>query len=1138
MRIQKGLFFVAAAACMLSAWSPREASAQYGCISKVTDGAQKVLLAETKAIAGCAVSFAKGTTSQVMPCAAPFANATVKSAQDKMLADMAASCGTSLPAFGLTSLSTPPTLAFQHSVDLYKDIFGQDVNALTRKDANGLKCQDTIRKAVSSCQDTRVKEIEGCLKAASKAGTLTSVGAIADCLGGIGGNEQPDDKQKIDKACRTAIRDKVIPVCTSLGISVPVAMPGCGATDPVSAGYCVKSRSLCRICTLSNAMYGTVKDCDLADDGNDSNGSCPEPTSCGDAATDGTEQCDDANTANGDGCSSACVVETGWTCTGTSCSPIRGDGLIKGNEQCDDGNTANGDGCSSSGTIEYGFTCSGQPSVCKDACGSGKIRFTEQCDDGNKVGGDGCSATCQIETNALCGGEPSACRFKTCGEGIVDAPEACDDGNKNSGDGCSSSCTVEGSAVCTGMPSVCRIAGCGDSLIDGVETCDDGNLVGGDGCSVTCQKESGWTCGGVPSACATIPADGLVRGGEQCDDGNTRDDDGCSKTFAIETGWYCEPNREPSRCELQYSVVIDSPANGLFTTNSSTTVTGHVTNLTAERSNLDINGVIVPVAANGTFTTTVALDAAKIFNPIRVQLNDKWRTGWKAYGRTVLIRGNSIADADYSSNTIALRVNDSGLDKIEPAIVNLLGAGLDLAALLPVGSKVIDNVCVQNTFAGCLIRASAYVTNPPPSFSSFAVNLDAQNGYAIAYLTLYGVNANVRIDSTVDCGRIGFNSTDLHVDGDYSLAPDAAQANEYLDVNLIGSPRVALNGYSQNNDGSAGCNIVQFFAGNLRDTVQGALVDFLKDPDGGGPADAPVADAIETALAGLTIATTLGDALGVSFKAPFTAVIVDSAGFTFKSNARIVSSNGTGTGQCVYPPGAPKFSRTLSFTEAYPTFSGNTPGGTPYNLGFGLSATAFNQLLKTQVECGLLNLSFSAFDFGSGAEPLTAATIGALFPEFQKLPGATPVRLEVVPTIAPIVTGDVGLNGETTELRISNIIVRIVQNDGSEKVLIEGAFDARLGASFGFANGALAITLGGVDASNVTVNLLKNGIGVDQVAFETQQLPGLVASLVPLLTSDALPAIPLPAFLGFNLSGVGVAKLDKFLTVYTNLSVP
>lgn len=35
---------------------------------------------------------------------------------------------------------------------------------------------------------------------------------------------------------------------------------------------------------------------------------------CGDGFVVGLEGCDDANLDNGDGCSSSCVVETGWTC--------------------------------------------------------------------------------------------------------------------------------------------------------------------------------------------------------------------------------------------------------------------------------------------------------------------------------------------------------------------------------------------------------------------------------------------------------------------------------------------------------------------------------------------------------------------------------------------------------------------------------------------------------------------------------------------------------------------------------------------------------------------------------------------------------------------------------------------------------
>ena len=43
----------------------------------------------------------------------------------------------------------------------------------------------------------------------------------------------------------------------------------------------------------------------------------PNPV-CGDGATTAAQTCDDGNAADGDGCSSTCQTETGYTCTTTS----------------------------------------------------------------------------------------------------------------------------------------------------------------------------------------------------------------------------------------------------------------------------------------------------------------------------------------------------------------------------------------------------------------------------------------------------------------------------------------------------------------------------------------------------------------------------------------------------------------------------------------------------------------------------------------------------------------------------------------------------------------------------------------------------------------------------------------------------
>lgn len=116
-----------------------------------------------------------------------------------------------------------------------------------------------------------------------------------------------------------------------------------------------------------------------------------------------------------------------------------GDSLLIKNlgEECDDGNTDNGDGCSSNCKIESGFSCAGTPTLCYSYCGDSITTPAEQCDDGNNTGGDGCSAVCKKEFGYSCSGSPSFCEITPyCGDGIKASTEQCDDGNVASGDGC------------------------------------------------------------------------------------------------------------------------------------------------------------------------------------------------------------------------------------------------------------------------------------------------------------------------------------------------------------------------------------------------------------------------------------------------------------------------------------------------------------------------------------------------------------------------------------------------------------------------------------------------------------------------------------------------------------------------------
>lgn len=75
-----------------------------------------------------------------------------------------------------------------------------------------------------------------------------------------------------------------------------------------------------------------------------------------------------------------CVLVT-FIPQGDRCVPICGDGaIIRPSEQCDDGNTMNGDGCSSMCQVEANFQCVGEPSACVSTlppvtnnCGNGRL---------------------------------------------------------------------------------------------------------------------------------------------------------------------------------------------------------------------------------------------------------------------------------------------------------------------------------------------------------------------------------------------------------------------------------------------------------------------------------------------------------------------------------------------------------------------------------------------------------------------------------------------------------------------------------------------------------------------------------------------------------------------------------------------
>jgi cysteine-rich repeat protein len=123
---------------------------------------------------------------------------------------------------------------------------------------------------------------------------------------------------------------------------------------PVSSHDAVTARLLFAASCGNTVVDAPFEQCDSGGIATDRcNPDCTQPI-CGDgfANAPAGEACDDA------GDSLVCNPD----CTPAAC----GDGHvhIQVNEFCDDGNLRDGDGCSSDCLIEPGFHCTGEPSVC------------------------------------------------------------------------------------------------------------------------------------------------------------------------------------------------------------------------------------------------------------------------------------------------------------------------------------------------------------------------------------------------------------------------------------------------------------------------------------------------------------------------------------------------------------------------------------------------------------------------------------------------------------------------------------------------------------------------------------------------------------------------------------------------------
>ncbi|MEM8609554.1 MAG: hypothetical protein AAGF92_20800 [Myxococcota bacterium] len=572
---------------------------------------------------------------------------------------------------------------------------------------------------------------------------------------------------------------------------------------------------------------------------------------------------------------------------------------------------------------------------------------------------------------------------------------------------------------------------------------------------------------------------------------------------------------------------------------------------------VEVNGVSTPVAPNGSWSTLVALDRDAIVNPIVASGSNGVET---FVDRVVVGVGDSLSDSELSPDAVAARVGPGVIEELLTA--ETLLEQLDLDALAGKGSSK----CVWRDpiFNECTRMQESEIREAPEirgdvevdvvfddEESKITINVGDMLIKAKARDTAMFANAwcNLEIETDLEItAKLDFN---VDADDPYSLvlAPSAISTDE-KNLSWGWTSGICDTGFWD--------WITQDILGVTMDgEISGEVEAVLRTEIGALLNELNVSGLVDGPLAGL----------GVAMDAPFKEVSVDSQGITLMADLGATSV-------CEPPPGAPELG--ASYSEVNPADSPFPAGGIEpgFNVGASVTTSAANQVLKTQIECGLLMESVEEIDIFSN-ETLYPTTLGFLsiligaLNDLTKSEEAggygmdplTLVRIDVQPTMAPILVSGGGPNGESLGLKVPQLLIRMIDtgltsnfpSEGTtptgrpERLLVEAATDFEMGIDLESYGDEVGFSIGLPPSEAIAATVTGNPFHLDALSVEGV-VPGLVNRFVPELLA-ALDTIPLPELLGEQVFlsdaytegeyiGVFASYGEPSITVTMNVSPP
>lgn len=231
-----------------------QSKAQQKCLAVLDAGFAKIARTREKTLLRCFQSMGKSGNSAAA-CIAAYDPKLAK-AKEKLEVASEASCAGATPDFGATDATMTSEAAEGIGQAILADLFAADLdNAILSQttDKNGARCQLGVAKAVTKCEQTRIKEFNRCKKSGLRLRVIHEAALLEECV-------DEDPKGKIEKTC-TGVSRSVEKTCTTKGVDLLEAFPGCAtATGPLLT-ECIGEIASCRVCVALNAANGISNDC-------------------------------------------------------------------------------------------------------------------------------------------------------------------------------------------------------------------------------------------------------------------------------------------------------------------------------------------------------------------------------------------------------------------------------------------------------------------------------------------------------------------------------------------------------------------------------------------------------------------------------------------------------------------------------------------------------------------------------------------------------------------------------------------------------------------------------------------------------------------------------------------------------------